>query len=252
MTLSTAAVGGFSLSGAASFIIVSRTGGSGTFAGLLEGASIPNFLGSGIGAKITYAGGVGGDDIVLIVDSQFPGVAAANAAVFPANWKVCRSRTAYASRCARRTPRRHLCRCFLVLQNTSTARGIRRSALTDGPPARPHHHTITATDTQTFASNTTFTYFIDNVALMIALTRGQRQRERRQRYALTVGAITEPGADTRTGYSINWGDGITENFTGQSGRSSLSHTYADGAEQLHARRSARPTRTARSRWARRR
>ncbi|WP_300435322.1 PKD domain-containing protein, partial [Zoogloea sp.] len=51
-------------------------------------------------------------------------------------------------------------------------------------------------------------------------------------YTLTVGAITDPGTDTRSGYSIAWGDGSTDSFTPAdwaTAAGSFTHTYADGA-----------------------
>ena len=42
---------------------------SGTFAGLPEGATITNFLGSGLNATITYVGGAGGNDVVITVST---------------------------------------------------------------------------------------------------------------------------------------------------------------------------------------
>ena len=54
------------------FTLISTTGGvTGTFAGLAEGATISNFLGSGLDATITYAGG-GGNDVVLTVSAPRP------------------------------------------------------------------------------------------------------------------------------------------------------------------------------------
>ena len=53
---------------------------------------------------------------------------------------------------------------------------------------------------------------------------------KRQAYTLSVGTIVEPGADTRTGYSIDWGDG-TQSFTPAewtAANGSFGHTYADG------------------------
>jgi hypothetical protein len=50
-------------------------------------------------------------------------------------------------------------------------------------------------------------------------------------YALTVGAVTEPGTDTRTGYQIDWGDGSTDSFTPAqwaAAAGNFSHTYVDG------------------------
>ena len=65
VTLATSSFGGFTPLVGQSFEIINRTGGTGTFTGLLEGATIPNFLGSGLSATITYAGG-DGDDVVLV------------------------------------------------------------------------------------------------------------------------------------------------------------------------------------------
>ena len=55
---------GSTIVGGESFEIINRTGGTGTFNGLAEGATIANFLGSGLDATLTYAGG-DGDDVVL-------------------------------------------------------------------------------------------------------------------------------------------------------------------------------------------
>jgi hypothetical protein len=47
-----------------------------------------------------------------------------------------------------------------------------------------------------------------------------------------VAAVVDPGADTRTGYTIAWGDGSTESFTPAqwaAAAGSFAHTYADGS-----------------------
>lgn len=50
------------------FTIISRTGGSGTFNGLAEGATVStDFLGSGLTATISYAGGASNQDVVVTV-----------------------------------------------------------------------------------------------------------------------------------------------------------------------------------------
>ncbi|MBO3705820.1 MAG: hypothetical protein J5X21_05380 [Candidatus Accumulibacter sp.] len=51
-------------------------------------------------------------------------------------------------------------------------------------------------------------------------------------YALSVGPVNDPGADSITGYSIDWGDGTVENLTPAqwaAASGSFSHSYADGA-----------------------
>ena len=53
-----------------SFVVVNNDGAdaiTGAFNGLPEGASIPNFLGSGLNAKISYVGGDGNDAVLTVV-----------------------------------------------------------------------------------------------------------------------------------------------------------------------------------------
>jgi hypothetical protein len=71
VTLSTSALGGFVPSAGDAFEIISRSGGSGEFTGLTEGAQVAaNFLGSGLPATISYAGGDGNDVVITLNGSQ--------------------------------------------------------------------------------------------------------------------------------------------------------------------------------------
>ncbi len=68
VTLNLSALGGFVPAVGQSFTIISNTGAgvlSGTFIGLAEGATISNFLGSGLTAVITYAGGSSHNSVIL-------------------------------------------------------------------------------------------------------------------------------------------------------------------------------------------
>ncbi len=47
-------------------------------------------------------------------------------------------------------------------------------------------------------------------------------------YTLKLDAITDPGADIVTAYSIDWGDGNIESFTVNPANTTKSHTYTDG------------------------
>jgi hypothetical protein len=51
-------------------------------------------------------------------------------------------------------------------------------------------------------------------------------------YSLTLGAVTDPGQDAITSYSVDWGDGSVEDFTVQANGAPtgriLTHTYLDG------------------------
>src|SRR6185369_165822 len=62
------AFNGFVPAGGQSFVIINNDSTdaiSGIFNGLAEGATIPNFLGSGLNATITYTGGTNNNDVVL-------------------------------------------------------------------------------------------------------------------------------------------------------------------------------------------
>lgn len=83
VTLSTVQFMGFVPAPGQEFIIISRVGGSGTFDSLGEGATIFGFLGSAFDATITYAGGVGNDDVVLRIAD--PGVSGLDDVTFAEN-----------------------------------------------------------------------------------------------------------------------------------------------------------------------
>jgi len=67
-TLALSSFNGFVPSLGQTFVIINNDGSdtvTGTFNGLAEGGTITNFLGSGLNATITYAGGTNGNDVVL-------------------------------------------------------------------------------------------------------------------------------------------------------------------------------------------
>ncbi|MDB5384865.1 MAG: hypothetical protein JWM11_511 [Planctomycetaceae bacterium] len=86
---------------------------------------------------------------------------------------------------------------------------------------------ITATDTNGHTTTTSFNYTVFNVAPTIALS-GNATVNEGSVYTLNLGAITDPGIDTVTNYSIVWGDGVTSNFAGNPVGVNRNHTYADG------------------------
>jgi sugar lactone lactonase YvrE len=92
--------------------------------------------------------------------------------------------------------------------------------------AGPVTVTITATDNDipNLSSTTTFTLNVDNVAPTIALT-GNATVPNGTAYLLNLGAVTDPGTDTVSAFSINWGDGSTENFSGNPASTAKVHTY---------------------------
>ncbi|MFZ4596223.1 MAG: Ig-like domain-containing protein, partial [Verrucomicrobiaceae bacterium] len=92
---------------------------------------------------------------------------------------------------------------------------------------QPQTVTITATDNGTtpLVNMTTFGLTVTNVAPTIALS-GNSSVSQSTGYTLNLGAVTDPGTDTVASYSIDWGDGITENFSGSPGSRTKTHVYA--------------------------
>ncbi len=92
--------------------------------------------------------------------------------------------------------------------------------------------TITVSDTSGTDSDTqSFSVSVANVAPTAAVTGADTVAEGSV-YTLNVGVVADPGADTRTAYSINWGDGTTTALTAAewaTAAGSFTHTYADGA-----------------------
>ena len=95
----------------------------------------------------------------------------------------------------------------------------------------PNDYTISATATDedgTYAAGNTLSVHVNDVAPTIALT-GNATVNEGSTYTLTLGAITDSGPDTVTGYAINWGDGNIELFSGAPvNGSQFTHTYNDG------------------------
>jgi DNA-binding beta-propeller fold protein YncE len=98
--------------------------------------------------------------------------------------------------------------------------------------AGPTTVTITATDngSPNLSSTATFTLNVNNVAPTIALS-GNATVPNGTPYTLNLGVITDPGTDTVSAFSIDWGDGNTENFAGNPASTTKSHTYATLGEK---------------------
>ena len=113
-------------------------------------------------------------------------------------------------------------------------------------PMATHNYTISATATDedgTFAAGNTVGVTVHNVAPTLTISGASNVNEGSS-YTLNLSS-SDPGADTITQWTINWGDS-TQVVSGNP--SSVSHTYADG---VRTTRSAprRPTRMARLRRA---
>jgi uncharacterized repeat protein (TIGR01451 family) len=85
--------------------------------------------------------------------------------------------------------------------------------------------TVTVIDAATASDADTFDITVSNVVPSIALG-GDGAVDEGSTYTLTLGAITDPGADTVTQWDVDWGDGNSDTY-GAGG--DVTHVYADGA-----------------------
>jgi Bacterial Ig-like domain (group 3)/Galactose oxidase, central domain len=92
----------------------------------------------------------------------------------------------------------------------------------DGPSG-PLTVTITAND-GTGSSQASFTLTVNNVEPTIAIS-GAGSVNEGSSYNLTLGSVTDPGADTVSSYIVHWGDGSSDTY-GSNGVKT--HAYADG------------------------
>jgi hypothetical protein len=91
--------------------------------------------------------------------------------------------------------------------------------------------TVTVADEDGGSSITTKSVTVNNVAPTAALS-GAATVAEAATYTLAVGAVSDPGPDTRSGYAIDWGDGSVQSLTAAewaAAAGSFSHAYADGA-----------------------
>ncbi|WP_020467567.1 beta strand repeat-containing protein, partial [Singulisphaera acidiphila] len=113
-----------------------------------------------------------------------------------------------------------------VTQNNTSGTWSWSLNAADGPSG-PFTVFITARDSQNAVAIATFIYTVDNVLPTISLS-GNATVDEGSPYTLHLGAVTDPGQDTITSYRIDWGDGVTTDFTGNPAHTTATHTYADG------------------------
>ncbi|MCP5224097.1 MAG: cadherin-like domain-containing protein [Thauera sp.] len=90
--------------------------------------------------------------------------------------------------------------------------------------------TVTVSDEDGGSSTTTKTVTVNNVAPVAAVSGAATVAEAAS-YTLSVGAVVDPGTDSVSGYSIDWGDGSVDSFTPAEwavAAGSFSHVYGDG------------------------
>src|SRR5262249_7826843 len=81
-----------------------------------------------------------------------------------------------------------------------------------------------ARDTGGLTATTTFSLTVNNVAPSITLS-GAGSVNEGAAYTLSLGAVSDPGADTVSQYVVNWGDGTSDTYTTAGAKT---HLYPDG------------------------
>ena len=94
--------------------------------------------------------------------------------------------------------------------------GCRATFIMDGPAVAPITVDLVDEDGTFLNRGNPFSVIVDNVPPSIVLT-GNASVNEGGSYSLTLGAISDPGPDTVTAYTVRWGDGAT---TGPDGRQS--------------------------------
>ncbi|GAB1459288.1 hypothetical protein MASR2M50_10620 [Thauera sp.] len=90
--------------------------------------------------------------------------------------------------------------------------------------------TVTVSDEDGGSSITTKTVTVNNVAPVAAVSGAATVAEAAS-YTLSVGAVVDPGTDSVSGYSIDWGDGSVDSLTPSqwaAAAGSFGHVYGDG------------------------
>ena len=129
-----------------------------------------------------------------------------------------------------------VCPSFILLRRTQRLAGQLAGWTTKFPGGQPTSamHTypdgtqsfaiaVTATDGNNHTATVTLPVTVENVAPMVNLT-GNRNVDEGSTYTLSLSA-TDPGNDTISGWTINWGDGDVQPISGNP--SSVGHVYAD-------------------------
>src|SRR5207249_3107224 len=101
----------------------------------------------------------------------------------------------------------------------------------------PNSYTVSATATDedgTFSAGNTVAVTVNNVTPTLTLS-GPASVNEGAVYTLSLSSY-DPGADTVSGWTITWGDGVTQAVAGNPG--SVVHVYADGPNDFTIRATA--------------
>src|SRR5205085_1795239 len=108
--------------------------------------------------------------------------------------------------------------------DTYGSNGVKTHTYADGPNTRAITVDLVDEDGTFKIGRASCREQVDNVAPTIAIS-GAANVNEGSLYSLTLGAVTDPGADTVTSYVVHWGDGNDDTY-GSNGVKT--HTYADG------------------------
>ena len=109
--------------------------------------------------------------------------------------------------------------------NNYTTLGVKSHVYADGTNLRTITVDITNEDGTFVNAANPFSVTVNNVEPTIALS-GASSVNEGSLYSLTIGPVTEPGADTITNYRVWWGDGSFNDYATTVG--AKTHTYVDG------------------------
>src|SRR5438046_1671990 len=105
---------------------------------------------------------------------------------------------------------------------TARCRPLRDAAASTATSAQARSGTIS--DAAGGSDSASLAVTVTNVAPSIAIS-GNANVNEGSAYTLTLGAVTDPGADTVSSYVVHWGDSSSDTY-GSNG--AKTHTYADG------------------------
>src|SRR5204863_6695465 len=108
--------------------------------------------------------------------------------------------------------------------DTYSSNGAKTHTYADGPASQSITVDLTDEDGTFLDRANAKSVTVDNVAPSIAIS-GATNVNEGSVYTLTLGAVSDPGADTVTDYVVHWGDGNTSTYAANGAKT---HTYADG------------------------
>src|SRR5207247_731347 len=113
--------------------------------------------------------------------------------------------------------------------STYSTAGAKTHTFADGPGSQSITVDLTDEDGTFLDRANAKSVTVDNVAPSIAIS-GATNGNEGSVYTLTLGAVSDPGADTVTNYVVHWGDSSSSSYASSGGKT---HTYT-GGESDHA------------------